>query len=661
MTQTDPQPAQPAALGYHASLDGLRGLALLAIIVYHAQVGWASGAFLSVSTFFTLSGFLITSLLLIERTTTGSVSLQGFWNRRLRRLMPAATLAVVGIALGTWAWGDSTQLSRLRGDAFASLGYVSNWWFIGQGDQYGAAFASPSPYTHFWTLAIEEQFYVLLPPLVAVVLAISRGSRKALGFALGAIVIVSMARSYLLMSRQVSFDRLYWGTDIRIGEFVAGSFLALAWTGRRAPTSPRSRRRIDVIGVAALVIMLGLWCVADSRSAAVYGGGLLAYSLLTVAVIVAALHSGTVVQRLLAWRPLAWLGVVSYGAYLVHFPILTWLTGATRLEAPLRLAIAAPLTFVVASASARFVERPIRNRDRFRGSRAWLAPPIAIAVAAGSIVVVTLAADPEIPSNPFAGVPEIFERDLEALDRVVGDSTAPRVSVYGDSTALMTGLGLLQYSIEHPERIVVEPGKAELVCALLSDVTRLVQGRPERTPDECSTWRDDWRAAGMTAPTDIAVAQFGPFDVRDQLLDINGDYLTIGEDPELDEALRASLRERIDLLLERNGMVVLLASPDIDVGRIDGRSPTDTLPESDPERMARFRALLAEVGADNPRVRIVDLAGWVERRDDDDELRPDGVHFTPDTTGTVATWLAPELQRLHVERTGSRDSVIGIG
>ena len=656
MTRSSAGPVASPALGYHPALDGLRGLALIAIIVYHSQVGWAPGAFFSVSTFFTLSGFLITSLLLVEHAGSGRVSLKRFWSRRLRRLMPASTVAIVVIALGTWVWGDSTQLSRLRGDALSSLGYVANWWFIEQGDQYGASFASPSPYTHFWTLAIEEQFYLLLPALVAVVMAVSRGSRKAVGIALGAIIVVSMARAYLLMGRQVSFDRLYWGTDIRIVEFVSGSFLALAWIRRPGPYTERTQRRIDVAGAVALVAMLVLWGVADSRNAAIYGGGLLAYSLLTLAVILAAMQRGTIVQRVLAWRPLAWMGVVSYGAYLVHFPILTWLTGRTRLDAPIRLLIAAPITFVIAGVSARYFERPIRSRQRLAGSRAWLAPPVAVALATASIVGIAVAADPEIPADPFAGIPEIFEQNLEQLDEVVGNSRAPRVSIFGDSTALMTGLGLLEYSIEHPDRLVATRGKAELGCAVLTDVTRLVQGRPQESPDECSTWREDWRAAIAAAPVDVAVVQFGPFDVRDHQLDVNGDFLTIGEDPELDDALRASLQARVDLLLEHSGMVVLLASPDIDVGRVDGRSPTDDLDESDPERMARFRAILAEIAAATADVEVLDLAGWINASGDDAGLRPDGVHFTPETTRTVAAWLAPELLALHAARTGNDET-----
>ena len=649
---------QALSLGYHPALDGLRGLALLAIIVYHSQVGWAPGAFLSVSTFFTLSGFLITGLLLVEHRRTGRISLGGFWSRRLRRLMPASTAAIIVIVLGAWLLGDSTQLARLRGDALASLGYAANWRFIAAGDQYGASFASPSPFTHFWTLAIEEQFYVVLPALATGVLAVGRGSRRVLAAVFGVIITVSLAWAFVLLDHDVSLDRMYWGTDVRVVEFLAGSLLAVAWTYRPDPLGGRARRMVNAIGGLALAAMLVLWARADFHNSTVYSGGLAAYSLLTLAVIFAAIQPGSVVQRLLAFRALAWIGVVSYGAYLAHFPILTWIDAHARLAAPARLLVALPITLVVAGVSARYLERPIRTRERLVGPRAWVALPVALTVAAASIFVVTAIAAPDMPADPFADVPEIFERDIERLAEVVGDSRAPRVSVFGDSTALMTGLGLLEYSIDHPQEIVSERGWSELGCGLLTDVTRKVQGALQDVPANCRESLEGWAAAVAEHPVDTSVVLVGPFDVRDQRLGSEGPFLTIGEDEALDDALRDALQQRVDALLEHSGMVVLLASPDIDVGRVDGRSPNDPFEESDPDRMERFREILSEVAERMEDVEVLDLAGWLASRSDERTLRPDGVHLTPATTGTVAQWLVPELLRLHEKRTGSTETLV---
>ncbi len=652
------RPEPTISLGYHPALDGLRGLALLAIIVYHSQVGWAPGAFLSVSTFFTLSGFLITGLLLVEHRRTRRISLGGFWSRRLRRLMPASTAAIIVIVFGAWVFGDSTQMARLRGDALSSLGYVANWRFIAAGDQYGASFASPSPFTHFWTLAIEEQFYVVLPALVTVVLAVSHGSRRVLACVFGAIIAASLAWAGVLLSHDVSLDRLYWGTDVRVVEFLSGSFLALGWTYRPEPLVGRARRAVGTVGSLALAGMLVLWATADFHNRTVYSGGLAAYSLLTLAVIFAAIQPGSVVQRLLAFRPLAWIGVVSYGAYLVHFPILTWIEAHSRLAAPSRLVVALPITLVVAGISARLLERPIRTRRRLASRRAWIALPTALIAAVASILAVSAVAAPTEAADPFADLPEIFDRDFERLAQVVDGSRAPRISSFGDSTALITGLGLLEYSIEHPEEMVSERGWSELGCSLLTDVERLVQGEVQQVPVGCKDALAGWAAAVEEHPVDVAVVQLGPFDVRDQQLASGGPFLTIGEDAALDDALRSALQERVDALLEHSGMVVLLASPDIDVGRVDGRSPNEAYPESDPARMERFREILAEVADRTDGVVVLDLAGWLAQRTDERTLRPDGVHFTPATTGTVAEWLAPQLLRLHEESTGSSFTLV---
>jgi len=653
------RPEGAISLGYQPALDGLRGLAVLAIIVYHSQVGWAPGAFLGVSTFLTLSGFLITGLLLAEHRRTSSVSLRRFWSRRLRRLMPASTAVIIAIVIGTWILGDSTQLARLRGDAFSSLGYVSNWRFIAAGDQYGAAFASPSPFTHFWTLSVEEQFYVVLPALVAVVLVLSRGSRRVLVGVLGALVAASLVWTRVLLNSGTSYDRLYWGTDVRVVEFLAGALLAVMWTYKPDALEGRARRIVSTMGGLALVAMIALWATAGFRNRTAYTGGLAAYSVLTLAVILAAIQPGSAVQRVLALRVLVWIGMVSYGAYLIHFPILIWLDGHTRLTAPARLILVLPITLVVAGISARYLERPIRTRRRLAGARSWISVPVAFGVAAASILVVSTVAAPTQPAAQFADIPQIFESDLAELARVVDDSHAPRVSVFGDSTALMTGLGLLEHSIDHPEEIVSERGWSELGCALLNDAERRVQGTLQAAPSTCDDSVAQWAAAVAAHPVDVAVVQLGAFDVRDQQLTPGGPFLTIGEDTMLDDALRSALQERVDALLEHSGMVVLLASPDIDAGRIDGRSPTDGYPESDPARMQRFREILAEVAQRTPGVEVLDLAAWFEQRPDDRTLRPDGVHLTPESTGTVARWLAPQLLRMHRERTGSNLTLVG--
>ena len=179
-------PTRPT-LRHVPALDGLRGLAVAAVVAYHAGFGWARGGFLGVSAFFTLSGYLITSLLLVEWDGTGRVSLREFWGRRFRRLLPAALAVIAGVVVAARFLADSGQLADLRGDVLAGLGYVANWRFVLDDRSYGDLFTGPSPLQHLWSLAIEEQFYVLFPLLTVGLLRIGGGRRRVLGVTLTAL------------------------------------------------------------------------------------------------------------------------------------------------------------------------------------------------------------------------------------------------------------------------------------------------------------------------------------------------------------------------------------------------------------------------------------------------------------------------------------------
>jgi peptidoglycan/LPS O-acetylase OafA/YrhL len=647
------------SLEYHAPLDGLRGLALLAIITYHAGLPFASGAFLSVSTFFTLSGFLITSLLLAEHARHDAVSLRGFWDRRLRRLMPAALAAITLITVAALWLADATQWLRLRGDALASVFYVANWRFIAQGDTYGAAFESPSPFTHFWTLAIEEQFYLVLPLLVVGALALGRGSRRPVAAVLAGLVVVSVVWSNWLVSSGATVDRLYFGTDVRAPEILAGALMAIWWMRRREPLSEPARRVVRGAGPVALAAMVVLWTTAELTEVAFYRGGLTAYAVLTLIVIASALQPGGLVPRILSWRPLVAAGVLSYAAYLVHYPILIWLEQHTTLGPWPRLLVALPVTFGVAVMSARLLERPFRSGRRpapGRGGRTLVA---GVAGTVAVVLVVTGVFSPvDATDLEQARVWQRYQEQTAAQER----STAPRIALYGDSTALMTGRGLSEISRQRPDDLVAGGGWADLGCGLVTGGSRLVRGEPRPPSDICLPWLDEWRATSAEAPVDVAVVQVGPWEVLDQQLAPDGPYLTVGEDPELDAAIAANLRRGIETLLVDNGMVAVLSPPDVEYGRVDGRPPAEPLPESDPARMAAVRAIIDDVAASyGDRVAVVDLAGWVAAHPDDGALRRDGVHFTDDSTVEVARWLGPELVELHVARTGRTETLVVAG
>lgn len=667
----DAEPVAPRApagspvvrrLGYQPALDGLRGLALVAIVVYHAELSFAPGAFLSVSTFFTLSGFLITALALGEIGTTGTFSLRGFWSRRFRRLFPAAICATGAILLLAFWFADSSQRARIPGDALASLLYVVNWRFVFSGTSYAAIFQSASPFTHFWTLSIEEQFYLFFPLLLAAVVLVARGSRAVLAAVFGLLVVASTAWSAALVHNGASIDRVYFGTDTRLAEFAAGALFAVWWMrpGRR----PVGRvRRAAWSGAIALAAMIALWVVSAQSERLWYSGGLAVYSCITLAVVLGALQPRGPVRQLLGSRPLVWVGTVSYAAYLIHWPVLLWLDRVRGLKPEPRFVVGLALTLLLAGLFTRVVERPIRAR-RLLSRRQWsLAVPVAVATVVALIAVSAVTAPPDrttidfaaaqahvdaltsggVPASPEAGDFERYVQRQELLDA----STAPRVAFFGDSTALMDGLGVDDWSIRDQfATLAPQAGVTLLGCGLLTGVGQIVKGRKGVVSSDCDDYVARWRAAVTDEHVDIAVVQVGSWDVLDQRLTPDGPWLTIGEDPALDDALRAELDGVVDLLREHVGLVVLINSPDVVAGMVDGRAPTVTYPESDPARMARFREILHQVADQDPHVVVADLHGFLQGRPDQWELRPDGVHPTPATADVIGAWLGPEIRRL---------------
>jgi len=356
---------------------------VLGVLAFHGGIGVAGGGFLGVSMFFTLSGFLITLLLLDEHERTGSIALRAFWGRRFRRLLPAALLAIALATFVLWRTGDASGIHAFRGDGFAALGYVANWHFIVAGQSYASLFAAPSPLLHFWSLAIEEQFYLVFPLVALGVLAVAKGSRRTFALVLAALFVASATLPALLHGTD---DRIYFGTDTRAAELLAGALLAVAltsWTSARAPRSSvglaaldtlfdrRGQRVLGGLGVLAFVAAVALWATTTQATRWVYAGGLPVYAALTCFVIFSALLPGSPVARALSVRPLCAVGLISYGLYLYHWPVLWVLTPErTGLSTVPRLALAAAITTVLALLSYHFVEQPIR-----RGAHVWSRTP----------------------------------------------------------------------------------------------------------------------------------------------------------------------------------------------------------------------------------------------------------------------------------------------
>ena len=352
----------PAKLGYRPSLDGLRALSVAAVILYHAGVSWMPGGFLGVEVFFVVSGFLITSLLLEERAHSGTVSLRGFWIRRGRRLLPALylLLAVVSVA-SLLVYRDAA--GRMGGDVLAALAYVYNWWQIFLDESYFAQAGRPPLLQHLWSLAVEEQFYLVFPPLF--VLGLVKLGHVRVRWAVLGTAVASAVWMAVLYEPFVDTSRVYYGTDTRLSGLLLGAFLAMAWAPwrSRAEAAPQAGPTLDVIGLVGLVIIGWFVTRVNAFDPFIYRGGFLLLDIVCIVVIAVLVHPAARLSKLLAVPPLVWIGVRSYSLYLWHWPI--FMVTRPELDVPLSgfplFVFRMVLTFGAAELSFRYVETPMRT------------------------------------------------------------------------------------------------------------------------------------------------------------------------------------------------------------------------------------------------------------------------------------------------------------
>lgn len=425
-------------------LDGLRGVAVAAVVAFHGGFGVARGGFLGVSLFFTLSGFLITSVLVTEEVESRRELLGWFWRRRLRRLVPAAWATLLAVLVAGWLWAPAGTLRRLPGDTLAAVANVANWRFLIAGQSYGELFGQPSPLLHYWSLAIEEQIYLVLPLLLVGLVWACRGSRGRVAAVLAVLAAASFALPHLA---GWGVDRVYYGTDTRAGELLLGAVLGVALSApqvrRRWVESHRWRVAGVVAGLLGAPAALWLWIGVDRKSGFVTGGGLALTAVVSCALIVTAISPVGPVGRALEAKPLRWLGRISYSLYLLHWPALVLLAAARPgWSRGVRFAVAVTGSLLLAAASTRWFETPIRRGE---GAFGWgwakpvrLAPLALVAMVAG--IVVVGGQEPDPAKFDLATAKEQLDR-MQAKTRVAPPPTtvtAPTATEPQASTAAPT-------------------------------------------------------------------------------------------------------------------------------------------------------------------------------------------------------------------------------
>ncbi|MEW9183466.1 acyltransferase family protein [Bacillus mycoides] len=348
---------------YMVGLDSLRGLAILGVILYHINFNWIPGGFLGVTVFFVLSGYLITDILSIEWKRNKRIDLKNFWLRMARRLIPG--MLVMLIIVSAWITiFHSSLLGKMRGDSLAALLYFSNWWYIYHKLSYFESFNQLSPLNHLWSLAVEEQFYVIWPFIISLAFYyIKKKSRIILFIILGA--IASALAMAVLYEPGVDPSRIYYGTDTRVFSLLIGAALALIWPSSRLANKiiPQARLILDVVGGIALIIILLMFRKTNQYDPFLYRGGMVLLSLATALLVANLAHPASRIVQFLKFRPLRWMGVRSYGIYLWHYPIITLTTPKINAgEFSLTRAILQfLLIIIVAQISWKFIENPIRQ------------------------------------------------------------------------------------------------------------------------------------------------------------------------------------------------------------------------------------------------------------------------------------------------------------
>jgi peptidoglycan/LPS O-acetylase OafA/YrhL len=384
------RPNSGSRLPYMPGLDGLRAIAVLAVFVYHFHNGggWMPGGFLGVDVFFVISGYLITALLLSEFRKEGRVDLVRFWLRRARRLLPAVGV-LIAVVMVIGAFVDFGQISTLRGQALASMAYVTNWDLILSHQSYFEQFARPSLFRHLWSLAVEEQFYLLWPLVFAACMTRFGHRRVVVGVIAGAIA------SSLLMAilfDPVNPNRVFYGTDTRATPLLIGILLAFFWHPDRlkAKTGTLAPAALDAIGAFGLAMVLITFLTVHDYEVSLYHGGFLLLSLWTALLVAALAHPAASIGRIVGNPGMRWLGLRSYSFYLWHWPVLELTRPGidVPLHGPVLFALQLGATMALADLSYRYVEQP------FRRSTSWERPDwlrigrVGIAVGVIAVVIV---------------------------------------------------------------------------------------------------------------------------------------------------------------------------------------------------------------------------------------------------------------------------------
>ena len=705
-------------LSYMPGLDGIRGVGMLNIMGVHAGVWLTGGGFFTLDSFFALSGFLISSLLIAEWQRRRTIRLATFWARRARRLLPALFVMLLGVSFIFGVLVPLGTYPSLRGDALASLFYFANWHFIANSSNYFDQTALTSPLIHMWSLALEEQFYLVWPLVVLGVLKFFR----SLWVLLSVCVVGALASALemALLFKPGNTTRLYFGTDTHAQSVLVGATLAVGlalWSERRkrrdraqqpdgstdamvatgydwGARTATGRWLLTAVGALGIVVSAVLYTSVNPGEAFVYRGGFLLAALAASAVLLSVCCAQqSPVSRILSFAPFTFIGRISYGMYLWHFPLFIYINHArTGLSGWALFGVRFVPTLLIAMASFTLIERPIRTGTFFASWRAWLATPLSIVAVAGAVLVATVApsasaALPETAAGVLPATPIRTEVPAAYADSPV------RVLLVGDSEALTLGFGLNAAIAADPGRYHMTLVDGGIVACGVADGTTFtkagVSGQQIGWPCSphpakgkcppggifgpnqdvpCQAWTAAWTDWIRQVDPNVVVLLAGGAEVLDRVYDGRTTNIL---DPVFAAYVKSQLEKAVRIGTDHGALMVLMSKPCQSTGEQPDGSPW---PEDSPARQAVYNSLLRQVAEQSPStVYLQDLNSYIcpggtyEASLNGVPVRStDGVHFVIGEKGEGGQYLAPAIlpyweELGHLQEAATRRASTGRG
>ncbi|GAA8847171.1 acyltransferase family protein [Helicobacter pylori] len=647
-------------LGYSPALDGVRGLFMLCFMAYHFGVDQLAGMWVCINLFFVLSAFLITRLLVEERVQHGDIDVWAFYRRRARRLLPGLFLVLTFVLVYAVLWADDAVRRKIGGDVLATLGYVMNWRLIAEGDQYFGTKGGESPLRHAWTLAIEEQFYVLVPFVILGLMLWARTRRRMALVLLAGAVASAVWTAVVGFHDASDYPRVYYGTDTRAQALFIGAALGV-WLapGRGGALPSFSRPVVAVAGVVGVVSSVFSFVVVGPYSGWMFNlGGMFFFALGSALLVIACVDERpSWVHAIFGWQPLAHAGRLSYGLYLWHWPI--WLAvGNGRLtdNAIIEFVLCAVLTIGIAQLSYQYIERPVIKRG-VRG----LLPSVRTPVVATLLPVVLLAgaglavasSAPTAPAEPTVAVPQGPPPKIVAGQPSYREGEPARIGVFGDSVPFFLvdrfpqetfpGVTLDNYSREG--------------CDLLSEPISWAPGFQMGNEPKCTAMKKEWPQEFKSNGDDVLLIWASPLLAVPHIVD--GERLWLDDRAYLD-----LIRSRWDRLRRQ---ALDAGATQVQIVNVPCRKPVkDSIPEefrvvfdSNPaivkeyKEPKRINRLVEQWADSHDDVQVVDLHGALCSDGYPEEIGGikvfnDYLHFSPEATPMIWEHVLGQVSRNYV-------------